>query len=471
MTQDVATEGTREGTPSSKRRPQRTATTPRSTTTDLDCPYFSMRQDDHAKPLTQRRRKPSCISNRAAGDGTGADGEERPRSGSVGTAGRAQGRQGEGGDHDEGGALGVGKESRASAMEQEAEAASEGANDVSKSSGNSPTLVCGDAAASYASWPTPTVIVSDGPYGVAGFPGDPPTTEGLPAWYEPHVAAWSKHAAGFTTLWFWGTELGWATVHPVLAKHGWEYRTCHVWDKGIAHIAGNANTKTLRKFPVVSEVCVQYVRAVRFNVSGASVPMKVWLRAEWERAGLPLYLTNRACGVKNAATRKYFTQCHLWYYPPVEHFEKFVAYANKHGDHRGRPYFSIDGKRPLTGPEWAAMRAKFYCEVGVTNVWTEPANRGTERIKSEYACVHLNQKPLKLLDRIIRASSDPGDVVWDPFAGLASVGVAAIRTGRKYFGAEILPEYHKLAYRRIADEQNAAATNYTPSRMDALQAV
>jgi site-specific DNA-methyltransferase (adenine-specific) len=88
-------------------------------------------------------------------------------------------------------------------------------------------------------------------------------------------------------------------------------------------------------------------------------------------------------------------------------------------------------------------------------VWNEPANRGVERIKNESACVHLNQKPLKLLDRILRASSDIGDVVWDPFAGLASVGVAAVRSERRYFGAETLPEYHRLASRRLAAEYAA----------------
>ncbi len=320
-----------------------------------------------------------------------------------------------------------------------------------------PVLVLGDAREHYATWPAPTVIVSDGAYGVSGFPGDPPTQDGLPEWYAPHLAAWSKHARPSTTLWFWGTEVGWATVHPQIVANGWEYRTCHVWDKGIAHIAGNANTKTLRKFPVVSEVCVQYVRDVRFPVDGRLAPLKVWLRAEWERAGLPLYKTNAACGVANAATRKYFTQCHLWYFPPAEAFERLAAYANRYGDPRGRPYFSRDGKRPMTGAEWAQHRAKFYCELAVTNVWNEPAVRGAERLKLEYRCLHLNQKPLKLLDRIIRASSDPGDVVWDPFAGLASVGIAAVRTGRLYCGAEILPTYHRVAYRRLEDERNSVA--------------
>ena len=115
--------------------------------------------------------------------------------------------------------------------------------------------------------------------------------------------------------------------------------------------------------------------------------MKEWLRHEWVRSGLPLYKTNEACGVINAATRKYFTQCHLWYFPPAEEFERLVAYANTHGNPAGRPYFSLDGKTPATGTEWERMRAKFQCEHGVTNVWREPAVRGNhgERL-SKYFC-------------------------------------------------------------------------------------
>src|SRR5206468_157754 len=127
-------------------------------------------------------------------------------------------------------------------------------------------------------------IRADGPYGLGQFPGDPPTPGGLPEWYEPHVAAWSERALPETTLWFWNSELGWATVHPTLVKHGWEYRAAHVWNKGIGHIAGNVNGKTIRGFPVVTELCVQYVRAVQLPTpDGRRLPLKEWLRAEWQR--------------------------------------------------------------------------------------------------------------------------------------------------------------------------------------------
>jgi site-specific DNA-methyltransferase (adenine-specific) len=119
------------------------------------------------------------------------------------------------------------------------------------------TIHLGDALTFYDEWPAPTVIMSDGAYGVSGFDTDTPTAEGLTEWYEEHVAAWSRRATPQTTLWFWNTELGWASVHPILVRYGWEFRNCHIWNKGKGHIAGNANTKTLRKLPIVSEVCVQ----------------------------------------------------------------------------------------------------------------------------------------------------------------------------------------------------------------------
>ena len=312
------------------------------------------------------------------------------------------------------------------------------------------TLHLGDFLEVSAGWPSPTVIIVDGPYGVGSFPGDPVSHEALPEWYCPHIAYWSGRALPETTLWFWNTEIGWASVHPILVEHGWEYRSCHIWDKGVGHIAGNANSKTLRRFPVVTEVCAQYVRKVTVGANNSAMTLKQWVRYEWERSGLPLYKANAACGVKNAATRKYLTKCHLWYFPPPEAFELLARYANEHGRPHGRPYYSLDGVRPATAQEWSRMRAKFHCDVGITNVWRESAVRGEERIKTAYKCVHMNQKPLRLLEQIILASSDPSDVVWEPFGGLCSAAIAAVNTGRTCHSAEILPEYFMAARERLA---------------------
>lgn len=309
----------------------------------------------------------------------------------------------------------------------------------------------------YGKWPTPTCIISDGPYGVSGFPGDERNWASLAAWYEPHIAAWSASATPQSTLWFWNTEVGWATVHSILVQHGWEYRCCNIWDKGMSHVAGNANTQTLRKFPVVSEVCVHYVKAPQFRAGDKSMTMQEWLRHEWRRSGLPFHLANEACEVLNAATRKYLTADHLWYYPPPEAFVKLAGYANCNGRPGGRPYFCPDGKHALSADDWAQMRAKFRCPIGWTNVWAEPQVNGAERIQGErngmkykFSSLHGSQKPLRFIDMLIRACTDEGDTVWEPFGGLCPGAVVSHNLRREYVSAEIVPEFYIAATERLA---------------------
>lgn len=320
----------------------------------------------------------------------------------------------------------------------------------------------------YDSWPSPVCLIVDGPYGVNGFPGDQRKSDTLADWYQPHVRAWSMRSTPETTLWFWSTEVGWASVHALLMANDWEYRCCHVWDKGLSHVAGNANTQTLRKLPVVTEVCVQYVKAARFEAAGRKLSMQEWLRHEWLRSGLPMHRANAACGVLNAATRKYLTADHLWYYPPPEMFVRMARYVNKHGDPRGRPYFAVDGKGPIDADGWAKLRAKFRCEVGLTNVWREPQLNGAERIQGtrngmryKFTSLHGSQKPLKFIEFIVRCCTDPGDVVWEPFGGLCPGAIVSHRLGRQYRAAEIVPEFYRAAKQRLERYDEASSASRT----------
>lgn len=317
----------------------------------------------------------------------------------------------------------------------------------------------------YARWETPNIIISDGAYGVGGFPGDPRTPDGLGEWYAPHIEQWSKYSSLATTLWFWNTEVGWANVHPILVANGWKYEFSNTWNKGVGQVAGNVNAKTIRRFPVVTEVCVYYTREpiVPETASGVgNIHMKTWLRDEWKRTGMPQRKANEACGVKDAATRKYFDQGWLWYWPPVETMMKLVDYANEHGAPEGRPYYSLNGVAPVTADEWSATRSPWNHEHGVTNVWDRPSLRGKERFKGSMkrsaprtykptvlSASHLNQKPLDLTRRMISASSNEGDVLWEPFGGLCTGAFAAADMNRRAFASEIDPHFFELASERM----------------------
>ena len=64
---------------------------------------------------------------------------------------------------------------------------------------------------------------------------------------------------------------------------------------------------------------------------------------------------------------------------------------------------------------------------------------------------HPTQKPVALVERCLRASTDPGELVLDPFAGSGTTGVAALRLGRVFVGCEREPEYIELARARLAE--------------------
>ena len=80
------------------------------------------------------------------------------------------------------------------------------------------------------------------------------------------------------------------------------------------------------------------------------------------------------------------------------------------------------------------------------DVWTDipPVNsQAKERVG------YPTQKPLTLLERIIKTSSNPGDVVLDPFCGCATACVAADRLGRKWIGIDISPRAAELVNLRL----------------------
>jgi site-specific DNA-methyltransferase (adenine-specific) len=66
---------------------------------------------------------------------------------------------------------------------------------------------------------------------------------------------------------------------------------------------------------------------------------------------------------------------------------------------------------------------------------------------------HPTQKPEALLERIVLSSTNPGDVVLDPFSGSATTGVVAVRHGRRYIGLDMNEEYvNTFAIPRLLDE-------------------
>ncbi len=64
---------------------------------------------------------------------------------------------------------------------------------------------------------------------------------------------------------------------------------------------------------------------------------------------------------------------------------------------------------------------------------------------------HPTQKPLSLLERIVLASTNKGDIVLDPFTGSSTTGIAAKKHGRKFIGIDTEKKYLSLSQKRFED--------------------
>ena len=82
--------------------------------------------------------------------------------------------------------------------------------------------------------------------------------------------------------------------------------------------------------------------------------------------------------------------------------------------------------------------------------WSLKVCQGKERLKNNLnKTLHSTQKPEELLERIVLASTKPGDFVLDPFFGTGTSGAICKKLGRKFIGIENNPTYMKAAKERI----------------------
>ena len=91
------------------------------------------------------------------------------------------------------------------------------------------------------------------------------------------------------------------------------------------------------------------------------------------------------------------------------------------------------------------------------SVWRMSAPSGTEKRHGR----HPTQKPLVRIERCLLASTNPGDLVLDPFLGSGTTGVAAARLGRRFVGIEKSVTFMATARRRVVDAINETGFRFS----------
>ena len=81
------------------------------------------------------------------------------------------------------------------------------------------------------------------------------------------------------------------------------------------------------------------------------------------------------------------------------------------------------------------------------NIWRMSAPSKAEK----FYWKHPTQKPIDLVARCLRASTNPGDLVFDPFSGSSTTGVAALSLGREFIGCEADAGHIELSIQRLSN--------------------
>ena len=81
------------------------------------------------------------------------------------------------------------------------------------------------------------------------------------------------------------------------------------------------------------------------------------------------------------------------------------------------------------------------------------------RFGKENKGVHPTQKPVALLEYLVKTYTNEGDTVMDNTMGSGSTGVACVNTGRDFIGIELDDNYFSIAQKRIADAEKEKSQN------------
>lgn len=213
-----------------------------------------------------------------------------------------------------------------------------------------------------------------------------------------------------------------ALLVPELNKMGFSLRQQIVIDKGMKSIAGRA-TKNYRIFPNVTE---SVLFLVKDNISYS----RNLLKSRQKKLGLTSKEINDALGVKSNGGGMWsiYTGKNICEQFPTEalweKLEKILQFDF--------PYKKI--------------AQTFNAQMGLTDVWKDIDFYAEERY-------HPTQKPLKLIERLILASSNEGDKIVDPFAGSGSTLISSDKLHRKSVNIELDADYISNIQKRFERQE------------------
>lgn len=275
---------------------------------------------------------------------------------------------------------------------------------------------------------------------------DPPYNENKADWDHNHdyLPWWQECVSQFTrilkpngVLYFFQMNIETAMdMHHICKENALRLRQMIVIDKGLMSVA-RRTSQSVRSFPKATEYLFYYTFQ---DTTGAEQlsdtycrinPMARYLRDEIDRSGTTHGELTRLFPSKTDGE----TGC-------VRNWLKGYNFPLRWQYAKIRDYLNRGGMASYLRREYETLRYTFNLPYGITDVWA--FNFYEDKVGE-----HETPKPVKLIERILRASSEPGGIIFDPFLGSGTSLLAARRTNRICLGFEIDAKYEPLILNRM----------------------
>ena len=188
-------------------------------------------------------------------------------------------------------------------------------------------------------------------------------------------------------------------------------------------------------------------------------PLRAYLAQEMENAGHNTATVNAAWrkwkGGNGGMASHWFTDSQ-WSLPTRENYLWLRKLFNdgdvdehlrKDYEHLRKDYEELRKDYEELRKDYEELRRWYDCRPGdqYSDIWRFPGERVSD--------LHPTQKPVRIMEHIVRLSVRTGGVCVDPFMGSGTTGVACMNLGRAFIGIEREPKYFDIACRRIEDAQ------------------
>ncbi len=241
-------------------------------------------------------------------------------------------------------------------------------------------------------------------------------------WCDKWLEQVGRTAKYSCSMWLFGFPYQLTQLLPLCEKHGFTFRQQIVIDKGMQAVAGRTSKK-LKMFPTATEHLYYFHYEARNHIRDL-------LQTQRKALGLNGSEVNALMGKATSGGGAF--ACMASMKKPLEH----RVYPTRADWEILSETFDL--------PEYDDLVYRFQLPPGLTDVWTD-INFYDRSIKK----FHSTQKPIALIERLIKCSTKEGDIVLDPFMGSGTTAVVAKQLNRSWCGTEVSTEYYSKILERL----------------------